>query len=119
MTVTANGFSFAFHDDFRLDCMTEFAPLYLLTIFQSAEIKDSVVVVLNFCEAFTAFADISGTASTDNVSVRMKLDNGIFTVEHDDDFRHISGKITTVAFSLKEADAESVMRTKLKVLHIS
>lgn len=99
--------------------MTEFAPLYLLTIFQSAEIKDSVVVVLNFCEAFAAFADISGTASTDNVSVRMKLDNRIFTVEHDDDFRHISNKTTTVAFSLKEADAESVMRTKLKVSHIS
>lgn len=119
MTVTANGLSFDFHDDFRLDCMTEFAPLYLLTIFQSAEIKDSVVVVLNFCEAFTAPVNVSRTASTDNVSVCMKLDNRIFTVEHDDDFRHISGKITAVSFSFKEADTESVMRTKLKVSHIS
>lgn len=119
MTVSANGLSFVFHDDFRLDCMTEFVPLYLLTIFQSAEIKDSVVVVLNFCEAFAAPVNVSRTASTNDVSVRMKLDNGIVTVEHDDDFRHISGKITTVAFSLKEADAESVMRTKLKVSHIS
>lgn len=99
--------------------MAEFAPFYLLTVFQSAEIKDSVVVVQNFCEAFAAAADISGTAPTDDVSVRMKPDNGIVTVEHDDDFRHISGKFTAVAFSLKEADAESVMRTKLKVSHIS
>lgn len=99
--------------------MTEFAPLYLLTIFQSAEIKDSVVVVLNFCEAFAASVDISGTAPADDVSVRMKLDNRIVTVEHGDYFRHISGKITAVSFSLKEADAESVMRTKLKVSHIS
>lgn len=99
--------------------MTELAPFYLLTIFQSAEIKDSVIVVPNFCEAFAASADISGTAPTNYVRVRMKLDNGIVTVEHDDYFRHISGKITAVAFSLKEADTEPVMRTKLKVSHIS
>lgn len=98
--------------------MTEFAPLYLLTIFQFAKIKYRVIVILNFCEAFAASIDISGTAPTDDVSVRMKLDNRIVTVEHDDDFRHISSKITAVAFSLKEADAESVMRTKLKVSHI-
>lgn len=98
--------------------MTEFAPFYLLTIFQSAEIKDGIVVVLNFCEAFAASADISWTVPTNYVRVRMKLDNGIVTVEHDYDFRHISGKITAVAFSLKEADTESVMRTKLKVSHI-
>lgn len=98
--------------------MAEFAPLYLLTIFQSAKIKDSIIVVPNFCEAFAASVDISRTAPTNDVSVRMKLDNGIFTVEHDNDFRHISGKITAVAFSLKKADAESMMRTELKVSHI-
>lgn len=98
--------------------MAEFAPFYLLTIFQSAKIEDSVVVVVNFFEAFTASVYISGTVTTYYIRFRMKLNNRIITVEHDDDFRHISGKITAVAFSLEETYAESVMRTKLKVLHI-